>query len=418
MPQPGLSAHIHRGSRQIGGSCVELAADGERLVLDLGLPLEAEPDEVALPQIEGLTAVGTPPLALILSHGHPDHYGLAGQANRSVPVYIGEAAHRILQEASFFTPGEYSLAPAGFLRDHEPIQLGPFTVTPFLVDHSAYDAYALLVDAGGRRLFYSGDFRAHGRKHRAMDRLIAHPPHDIDALLLEGTHVRALDDNHRAMTEAELETELVGLAKAKKGLLLLAYSPQNADRLVTAYRAAVRSGRDLVIDLYAAVIAEATDRDTIPKAGWDRVRVFVPQAQRIKVKRRGAFARTEAVKSHRIYPEQLADAAGRIVMTFRASMAPDLERADCLAGAQAIWSMWPGYLENDAGQRLTAWLAEQKIPLTMLHASGHATVEDLQRLAGALAARAVIPIHTAAPERFVEFFENVTPRRDGEWWSI
>lgn len=149
-----------------------------------------------------------------------------------------------------------------------------------------------------------------------------------------------------------------------------------------------------------------------------RVRVFVPQTQRIKVKRSGAFARTEAVKSDRIYPEQLADAAGRNVMTFRASMAPDLERADCLSGAHAIWSMWPGYLENDAGQRLSTWLAKQEVPLMLLHASGHATVEDLQRLAGALAAKAVIPIHTAAPERFAELFENVTPHGDGEWWVV
>jgi len=419
MPQPGLNARIHRGSREIGGSCVELAADGERLVLDLGLPLEAEADDVAPPQIDGLTAAGPPPLALILSHGHPDHYGLASQADPSVPVFIGEAAHRILREAAFFTPGEYSLDPRGFLRDGEAIQLGPFAVTPFLVDHSAYDAYALLVEANGRRLFYSGDFRTHGRKHRAMDRLIANPPREVDALLLEGTHVRAAGDaDQRGLTEAQLENELVALAKATRGMLLLAYSPQNVDRLVTAYRTAVRSGRALVIDLYAAGIAEATGRDTIPRAGWDGVRVFVPQAQRINVKRSGAFARTEAVKSDRIYPEQLADAAGKIVMTFRASMGPDLERADCLSGAHAVWSMWPGYLENDTGQRLSTWLAEQEIPLTLLHASGHATVEDLQRLAGALAAKAVIPIHTAAPERFAELFENVTPHGDGEWWPV
>jgi len=35
-----------------------------------------------------------------------------------------------------------------------------FTVREFfLVDHSAYDAYALLVEADGERLFYSGDLR-------------------------------------------------------------------------------------------------------------------------------------------------------------------------------------------------------------------------------------------------------------------
>lgn len=418
MHANGLSACIHRGSREIGGSCVELAADGERLVLDLGLPLDAQAEDASLPTIEGLTT-GKGPLALILSHGHPDHYGLVGTADASVPVYLGEAAHRILREASFFTPGEYDVTPAGFLMDGEPIRLGPFTATPLLVDHSAYDAYAVLIEAGGRRLLYSGDFRTHGRKHQAMERLIANPPEGIDALLLEGTHVRSNSEDERpGMTEADVETELVALAEATEGMLLVAYSAQNVDRLVSVYRAARRSGRELVIDLYTAAIAEATGRDTIPKAGWNGVHVFVPQAQRVKVKRTGAFERVDAVRACRVFPEDLAAMAGQAVMTFRASMARDLESAGCLSGARAVWSMWPGYLENESGKRLQGWLAASGIPLVLVHASGHATVSALRRLAEAVSADAVIPIHTAAPERFEELFENVTPRADGEWWSV
>ncbi len=72
------------------------------------------------------------------------------------------------------------------MQDRVPFDLGPFRVTPFLVDHSAYDAYALLVEADGRRLFYSGDFRAHGRKAALLEKLVAAPPAGIDALLLEG----------------------------------------------------------------------------------------------------------------------------------------------------------------------------------------------------------------------------------------
>jgi ribonuclease J len=43
---------------------------------------------------------------------------------------------------------------------------------------------------------------------------------------------------------------------------------------------------------------------------------------------------------------------------------------------------------------------------------------DLQRFAKALAPRRVVPIHTQAPERFTEFFENVDLRRDGEWFEV
>lgn len=61
-------------------------------------------------------------------------------------------------------------------------------------------------------------------------------------------------------------------------MALVFYSSQNADRLVTLYRAARRAGRKFVIDLYAATIAAATGRDTIPQAGWEGVRVYLPRA--------------------------------------------------------------------------------------------------------------------------------------------
>ena len=31
---------IHRGTREIGGTCVEIESQGKRLVLDVGLPLD------------------------------------------------------------------------------------------------------------------------------------------------------------------------------------------------------------------------------------------------------------------------------------------------------------------------------------------------------------------------------------------
>ena len=33
---------IHRGAEEIGGTCVEVFSAGKRLIIDLGLPLDAE----------------------------------------------------------------------------------------------------------------------------------------------------------------------------------------------------------------------------------------------------------------------------------------------------------------------------------------------------------------------------------------
>ncbi len=37
-----LQLCIHRGTREIGGTCVELESSGQRILLDLGLPLNAK----------------------------------------------------------------------------------------------------------------------------------------------------------------------------------------------------------------------------------------------------------------------------------------------------------------------------------------------------------------------------------------
>ena len=51
-----MRVRIHRGTAEIGGNCIEIAADdGSRIVLDLGRPLWAEwGQKVELPPVVGL----------------------------------------------------------------------------------------------------------------------------------------------------------------------------------------------------------------------------------------------------------------------------------------------------------------------------------------------------------------------------
>lgn len=343
---------IFRGAQEIGGSCVGIEHDGVRLLLDMGRPLDAgldtKPPDPVYPGLDwDLGFAG-----LLISHGHPDHYGWAGTLPRSVPVYIGEAAERILREALFFSPAGADLNVSGHFHDREPFEIGPFRITPYLADHSAFDAYSLLIEADGRRLFYTGDLRAHGRKG-TFARLLTEPPRDVNVLMLEGTHVRAPGfEGAESISEQDLEQRCVETFAKTEGMVLAAYSAQNIDRMVTLYRAAKRTGRLLVLDLYGAMIARATGRlDTIPQADWDGVRVFVPLSQRVRVKREGAFDRIDWLRSHRLFPDQLAEQRGQLVMTFRESMARDLEYADCLEGAACAWSLWPGYRRPDRNGR-------------------------------------------------------------------
>jgi ribonuclease J len=411
---------IHRGAREVGGSTVEVESGCSRIVLDLGFPLDADAsDEVSLPAIAGLATPDPSLLGIVISHAHPDHYGLLDQVLHDIPVYIGAASARILAEAAYFTPSGARVSPAANLVDKRTFEVGPFRITPYLADHSAFDAYSLLIEADGKRLLYSGDLRGHGRKARSFERLVREPPRDVDVFLMEGTRIAepATADSGLG-SESDVEDAALRTMKETHGLVLAMFSPQNIDRLVSIYKAARRADRALVLDLYAASIVAATGFETIPHVSWSGVRVYVPQAQRVRVKRSGQFHRVEAIKSARIYGEELAAHPERFVMLFRASMGRELERAGCLRGAGAIWSMWPGYLAEPSGAALSSWLQERGIPLAVHHSSGHATRADLARLAAAVGARHVVPIHTVVPDAYGDVAANVEIREDGESWEV
>ncbi len=414
-----MRVRIHRGTKEIGGSCIELEAQGARILLDLGLPLDGDPNDATLyPQIEGLQG-GSGLLALVLSHGHLDHLGLAHLAGPSLPVALGAATHRILKAAQPFLPKPYIPHQAVEFSSGTPLTFGPFTVTPRLVDHSAYDAYALEVEAGGKRLFYSGDFRAHGRKGTLFERLVADPPRNIDVLLMEGSTLGRIDADRQFPTETEIEGKLLDIFQRAQGMALVAASAQNIDRMVSLYRACKRSGRTLVIDVYAAEVLRATGNSNIPQSDWPSVAVYVPHYQRVRIKQDERFDLLESHKANRIFPEDLKTLAGKAALLFRPAMLADLDRADCLHGAVAVWSQWDGYLQQDKGSKIAREFAARGIPLEHAHTSGHASIGDLRRLADAIAPKMLVPIHTFEPGRFHEHFgSRVAQREDGNWWEI
>ena len=413
---------IHRGTREIGGMCIEIEARGKRIVLDVGQPLDA-PDErsheALLPPVSGFQDADDSLLAVVISHPHLDHYGLARYVHQDVSVYLGKGAHNIMKAARPWMRNDYAFAESPhFIADRTPVRIGPFRITPHLVDHSAFDAYSLLVEADGKRMYYSGDFRAHGRKKALFDRMVADPPKDIDVLLMEGTTVGRAETGGQYPTEGDLEGKFVSAFGKTEGIHFVWTSSQNIDRLVTIFRAAKRTRRALVIDLYTAAILEATGRNTIPQSHWDGVKLYVPQQQRVFIKNNKLFDVLRRHARNRIYPEALPRLGGRAVMLFRPMAMYDRGVQAAIEGARFTYSMWQGYLKADSSQRVVQWLETNGIPWESIHTSGHASVADLQRFAEALAPRSLVPIHSFETGRFAEFFDNVDRKEDGAWWEV
>lgn len=417
-----MRLRIHRGTREIGGTCIELESAGRRILLDLGLPLDAaDLASTPLPSVEGFSESSDSLLAILLSHGHRDHWGLVPKASRAIPLVMGRATESIMRAAADFVPDAIALDASHHLEHGKPLELGPFRILPRLVDHSGFDAYALEVEADGRRLFYSGDLRAHGRKGKLFEALIAHPPRDIDTMLMEGSSLGRLAIEKSFPTEEDLEGIFVDRFRATAGMALVACSAQNIDRVVTVYRAAKRTGRTLIVDAYAAEILKATGTDSIPKPvdGWSNLAVFIPQRQRVHLVKKGIAPLVDSYKGFRLWPQQLASHAPRSVMLFRSLMMPDLVAANALSGARAFWSQWDGYLaEGSAGAKLKADLEARGVAFESVHTSGHASPGDLQRLARAVAPRRLIPVHTFERQKFPELFDNVKLIDDGEWTEV
>ena len=410
---------IHRGTKEIGGTCIEVEAQGKRIALDVGLPLDASDDEHEglLPLVSGFRETDESLLGVFISHPHQDHYGLARHIRADVPVYIGERANSILQAASEYVPNGHAFVNPRYIAHRKPVKTGPFLITPYLVDHSAFDAYGFLVEADGKRVYYSGDVRGHGRKSGLFDSMIARPPRDVDVLLMEGTTIGRVGTSKGFETEGDLENRFVEAFEQTKGLHFVWASSQNIDRIVSIFRAAKRSNRVLIIDLYTAVVLGATEARSIPKSHWKDVKLYVPGPQRVFVAKKTLFGDLKRHSRNRIFPEHLGDWSARAVMLFRPMMTRDRDIEAVLSGARLSYSMWAGYLEEKSTERIRDWLKEKRIPLEIIHTSGHASVVDLQRFAAALAPRRLVPIHSFETGRFGEFFQNVDRQEDGVWWD-
>ncbi len=412
---------IHRGSKEIGGSCVEVVSDcGKRIVLDLGLPLDAESnDKKYLPNIPGLDGSDDSLLAVLISHPHLDHFGLLGHISGNIPVIMGKDARNILIKAAPFQRGDWSVPALGLnFKSETPFELGPFKITPYLIDHSGYDAYSILIEADGKRLFYSGDFRMHGRKAKLTEKLMTHPPEKIDVLLLEGSTLGRLENHETFPTETEIEERLATVFAETTGLTLVHTSAQNIDRVVSIFRACKRTGKTLVIDLYTAVVLEATGNKNIPQSDWPEIALYVPEKQRIQIKQNQWFNLLKRHLKNRIFISNLQSISNSSVLLFRPLHIHDLENADLLKNALYIYSQWEGYWDKEENEYFRDWIDKHKIPKISIHTSGHASPTDLKRFAEALAPLRIVPIHTFMPEKYQELFNNVELNADGVYWEV
>lgn len=414
-----LTLTVHRGTRDIGGSCIELATSaGDRLILDAGRPLDAPRDaEGLLPKTLDRTA----PAHVIFSHAHMDHWGLIDELPRHWPLWAGNKAAELMRLTSSLFGMPLTRDISTWQSRDRGFRIGAYSVTPFLTDHSAPDAYMLLVEAEGRRVLYTGDFRCHGRKASLVEAMIARPPADIDVLIIEGTN---LGTAKPVISESALEREFTALAREVPGHVFVNWSAQNLDRTVTLFRAARQSGRQLVVDLYGADVLERIAPGTgLPCPGDPRfpdLRVLITGAGKRLYARQGRSDWVDAQARQPYATSRRRLAGRRAIVMIRDSMLGEFARGGLgFTHRDAyVFSNWKGYLDESSDS--TGWACAQaaRARTMHLHTSGHASPADISRFAVAVAPQAVVPVHGLSWDVPGVTMPPIKRLADGEAWVI
>lgn len=385
---------IHRGQNQIGGSIIEIASETTKIILDAGSELDE--DIPVAPQIDGLFSGRASYNAVFISHYHGDHLGLCDQVLPEIPIYIGKGAADVTNASRrYLNKPEYRFA--GYYEAGKTITIGDMQITPYLCDHSAFDAYMFLIACGGKAVIYSGDFRSNGRK--SFSHLLNQLPH-ADALIIEGTTLSRVLKTPK--TEVDLENIATEVMLGTDGPVFMLQAATNIDRLVTTFKAARRSNRILIQDLYMAEVASAAG-ENIPNArSFSGVRVFISN---------GRNERYELLNSkyHKTKIGRSGIAKQKFVMCVRPSMQSYLEKLSeeiSFDGGILFYSMWDGYKAKEDIAVFLQFMKNKGVRIVDLHTSGHADAETIQALIDDVNPTYIIPVHTENAKWFEKCVER------------
>ena len=402
---------IHRGTDQIGGSVTEYEHEGWKLFVDYGEQLLGVSKSILL-DIEGLTKGDISKSALLITHYHGDHIGCISQLPQELPMYMGELGRDIqliYSEHMSSVDNKQKIVierlnAAKVFRPGHPFSVGPFSIMPVTVDHSAFDAYAFKIEAGGVSVFHTGDFRTHGFRSAKLGKMLQQYVGTVDYVVCEGTNVSRHDATSR--TEAEIQKDFEKALSEKIGHIVY-LSSTNIDRLFSFYHAALRAGMKFLVDDYQKDIM-----DTVEKSDslWSKSKLY----------QYGEHEPKEVLKDGHYYFNdkflQTIKDKGYVLIARAGSQFDKLIQA--LPGEKKKYlSMWQGYLDERKEAYHAALATALEGGYEYLHTSGHCDISSMNNLFRLLHPKAIIPIHTDSPDKFAERFCEEWPvirLHDGE----
>ena len=370
-----MQIKIHRGTHQIGGTITEIQTATTRIIIDLGSELPDENGNVGSDdlQIDGLTT-GMPSCdAVLFTHYHGDHIGKLSEALPGIPLYMGPATKEIyLALQKHVRNGTLQFVETvNCFSQGVKFWINGIAITPLAVDHSAYDAYMFLIEAEGKRILHTGDFRRHGFRGKGLIPTLTHYVGQVDVLIIEGTVLSRSDQAHQ--TEHELQNEFRQLLRQYKYVFAIC-SSTNIDRIASLCQATL-ADKYVVGDRYQKEVLDIVERFAghhSPLYRFDRVRFYAPNLKD-KMEDRGFCM---LVRSGNLFQKFM-----------------DEYREKHNEETLVIYSLWDGYIKqpDNSFEKLMNGFNHT----THLHTSGHADIQTIIDVCKTVSPRkAIIPIHT------------------------
>jgi ribonuclease J len=394
---------IHRGIDQIGGCITEIATGKNRILIDLGQKLPegegAVNDDFC--NSEAIERITENIDAIFYTHYHGDHLGLFHLVPDSISQHIGRVAKRVSlckhQQLAYIPErkkqSEREIEKIEAMQSFKPLQtilVGDIQITPYFVSHSAYDAYMFLIEADGKRILHTGDFRGHGYLSKGLlptikKLILIHGR--VDILITEGTMLSRLDE--RVRNENELKMETIELMKKYKNVFVMC-SSTDMERLATFYAANREMGnRPFVCDDFQRSVLEIfsdTAGKMSPLFNFDKPYTFWKENNKLVkwMQDKGFCMLLRPTDKFTDYIEYLL---------------PLLERDDSVL----IYSMWKEYVNPASKHAIKRYLDFfGKFPrVQKIHTSGHASADYLADVCNLVnPTTGIIPIHSENSSNF------------------
>ena len=400
-------------ANQIGGCITIISTDITKIVIDFGesLPGSGEASNIefdwALERVD----------AVFFTHYHGDHIGRFMEIPDDVHLYMGKVTWEVLKNINEALGNKEVVEKLDnrpnihFVEINHCITVGDMKITPYSVDHSAFDAYMFLVETPDKNILHTGDYRDHGHRGHKKDGdkdinvmlevircyVKQFGKRKIDVLITEGTMMGIRQKDKRYSEKMMLEDAKQFFKEQK--YIFLKISSTNVDSLATFYHAAKHNGMGFYGNKYVLKQLETFSREGKKYTdfyAFDEVWPILPKPS--------DNASESYLRSYRGQRSHMINEGFVMLVSEHEYYEEIMDEFEEL-NPVLIYSMWSGYINKEIGgnayqEKLANFC--NKYGYKELHTSGHAFPGMINAVIETVYAQEIIPIHTENAAAFME----------------